>query len=100
MTFFKNTYISNSWDTGVEFNSNEGTKGSAIKFIKDYLGDIHTSIAIGDYENDIPMLKAADIAVCVGDGIEDVKREADLIVKNASEGAVADLIRKLEEKVN
>lgn len=96
---FKNTYIANSWDTGLEFNSNDGTKGSAVRYIKEYLEGIHTSVAIGDYENDIPMLKEADIAVCVGDGSQEVKRSADFTVKNAKDGAVADLVRKLEEKI-
>ena len=99
LPLFKNTYIANSWNTGLEFNSLDGTKGSAIKFIKDFLPHIHTCVAIGDYENDIPMLKAADIAVCVGDGSKEVKEKADLIVANAKEGAVADLIRILEEKI-
>ncbi len=96
---FKTTYISKSWDTGVEFNPKDGTKGSAISFIKDYLGDIHTSVAIGDYENDIPMLKAADLAACVGDGIDEAKKEADIIVKNAKDGAVSHLIEILEARL-
>lgn len=96
---FKNTYISNSWDTGLEFNSVNGTKGSAVRYIKEYLKDVHTSVAIGDYENDIPMLREADIAVCVGDGNEALKNLADFTVKNAKDGAVADLVRKLEEKI-
>ena len=96
---FKNTYISNSWDTGLEFNSNNGTKGSAVRYIKNYLKDVHTLVAIGDYENDIPMLKEADIAVCVGDGTDEAKKHADLIVKNAKDGAVDDLIGILEKKI-
>lgn len=96
---FKNTYISKSWDTGVEFNPKDGTKGSAVRFIKEYLDGIHTFVAIGDYGNDVPMLRAADIAVCVGDGTDDAKKEADIIVKNAKDGAVAHLIEILESRL-
>lgn len=96
---FKNTYISKSWDTGVEFNPANGTKGSAVEFIKAHLCDVHTSVAIGDYENDIPMLKKADISVAVGDGIEEVKNIAKITVDIAKNGAVADLIKVLEEKI-
>jgi len=99
LSVFKNTYISNSWDTGVEFNPIEATKGEALKFIKNTLTDVHTSIAIGDYENDIPMLKEADISVSVGDATDDVKKICDIIVKNASEAAVADLINIIERKL-
>jgi len=97
---FSNTYISNSWDTGLEFNSKNGTKGNAVNFIKEYLKDIHTSIAIGDQENDLPMIEAADIGVCVEDGVAKAKEKADLIVCRACEASVADLIRILEEKIN
>lgn len=97
---FSNTYISNSWDTGLEFNSKKGTKGNAVTFIKEYLKEIHTSIAIGDQENDIPMIEMADIGVCVEDGVPKAKEKADLIVCKACEASVADLIRILEERIN
>ena len=96
---FDNTYISKSWDTGVEFNPQGGTKGSAVRFIKNHLDGIHTAIAIGDYENDIPMLEAADVAVSVGDGIPELKRLADIIVRDAKDGAIVHLIEILEEKL-
>lgn len=97
-SLFGTTYISNSWNTGVEFNSIDATKGSAIRFIKEYLPQIHTSVAIGDYENDIPMLKEADISACVGSGTDDAKKSADIIVKNAADGAVADLVEIIESR--
>lgn len=97
---FSNTSISNSWDTGLEFNSKKGTKGNAVKFIKDYLKNIHTSIAIGDQENDLTMIEMADIGVCVEDGVAKAKEKADLIVCKACDGSVADLIRILEERIN
>lgn len=96
---FDNTYISKSWNTGVEFNSKDGTKGAAVRFIKNHLEGIHTAIAIGDYENDIPMLEAADIAVSVGDAIPEVKKLSDIIVRDARDGAVAHLIEILEERL-
>lgn len=96
---FCNTYISKSWNTGVEFNPKDGTKGGAVRFIKNYLDSIHTAIAIGDYENDIPMLEAADIAVCVGDAIPEVKKLSNIIVRDAKDGAVAHLIEILEDRL-
>ena len=92
---FKDCYISKSWSVGVELNPLSATKGTAIEFIKNYLGDIHTSVGIGDYENDIPLLLCADIGVCVANGLDAVKNIADRIVKRNDEGAVADLISTL-----
>ena len=96
---FKNTNISKSWNTGVEFNPPDGSKGDAVKFIKQILPDIHTSVAIGDCENDYLMLKAADIPAAVGDGTEEIKRLAKHITVDAKDGAVADLIYKIESEI-
>ena len=94
-TFFKECYISKSWSIGVELNPLSATKGTAIEFIKNYLGDIHTSVGIGDYENDIPLLLHADIGACVANGLDEVKNAADMIVKRNDECAIADLIDRL-----
>ena len=95
--FFDECYISKSWNVGVEFNSFSATKGNGIDFIKNYLNDIHTSIGIGDYENDIPLLLHADIGICVGNGIDKVKEVADIVVKRNDDCAIADLIDVLQK---
>ncbi len=89
---FKDCYIAKSWNTGVEFNPISATKGTAIKFIKENLKTIHTSVGIGDYENDIPLLSGADIGVSVGNGLDSVKAVADITVKRNDEYAISDLI--------
>lgn len=98
-SFFKDSYISKSWGVGVEFNAASATKGHALKFIKESLGNIHTSIGIGDYENDMMLLKFADIGVAVGDGVEELKQIADWVVKPHREAALKDLIEKLEMRL-
>ena len=83
----------------MEFNPFDGSKANAINYIKEILPDVHTSIAIGDYENDFLMLKSADIPVAVGSGTDELKRIARYITVNAADGAVADLIYKLEKEL-
>lgn len=100
MDFFKaNSYISKSWDIGVEFNPIDATKGTAIEYIKRHLGSIHTSIGIGDYDNDIPLLKCADIGVAVGNAVDGVKKVADFTVNPCTEAAIKDLIEKIEKGI-
>lgn len=53
--------------------------------------------AIGDYYNDVPMLKAADISAVPCDSPDDVKSAATVTVGSAADGAVADFIDYLEE---
>ncbi len=95
-SFFKNTYISRSWSLGVEFNPCGGTKGDALDFIKDRLGNIHTSVGIGDYDNDLTLIQHADLGVAVENAVPELKMAADWVVKPCSECAVRDLIERLE----
>ena len=98
-SMFKSCYISKSWSTGVELNSEDATKGHALDFIKAHIGNIRTSIGIGDYENDIPLLKHADLGVAVGNALDEVKQAADMIVKINHEFAIKDLIEKLDKNL-
>lgn len=100
LPFLKDSYISQSWPVGVEINAADATKGHALQFIKEYLGDIHTAIGIGDYENDLKLLEMADIGVAVGDGMQILKDAADWVVKPNEECAVRDLIERLEDKID
>lgn len=96
--FFKNTYISKSWSVGVEFNILNGTKGDALLDIKKYLGNIHTTVGIGDYENDIKLLTHADIKVATGNAIDELKKYADFTVKKCEDYAIKDLIEILDKR--
>lgn len=55
--------------------------------------------AIGDYYNDVPMLKAADVSAVPVDSPDDVKAVADKVVCGASSGAVADFIDYLKARL-
>ncbi len=96
---FSNTYIGKSWNVGVEFNSVNATKGKAIEFLKNYLGNIHTTIGIGDYENDIPLIKCADVGIAVGDALESVKSVADFVVKPHDKSSLYDLVDLIDKKL-
>lgn len=99
MPFFAKNYICKSFRLGVEFNAMDATKGHALKFIKEYLGDIHTAIGIGDYENDLPLLQHADLAVAVENAQQCLKDIADVIVKHYQQYAIKDLVDYLESKL-
>ena len=53
--------------------------------------------AIGDFYNDLQMLKAADISACPHDSPEEVMRETDYKTCKVLDGAVADFIEYLEK---
>lgn len=96
---FDDCHISRSWNVSVELTSATATKGHAAKYIKEFTG-ARTLVTIGDYENDIPMLKLADIGAAVGSAPDSVKSAADIIVKPCCDGAIFDLIELLSKKTN
>jgi len=97
---FRNTCITKSWSLGVEFNHETGTKGHALDFLKRHLPGIHTTIGIGDYENDFSLLDHADLAVAVANAIEPLKQQADIIVASNKDAAIRDLVSKLEARLD
>lgn len=54
--------------------------------------------AIGDYYNDLEMIKAANIGAALADSPDEVKAVADVVVGTVQNGAVADFIDYLTER--
>ncbi|WP_408071518.1 Cof-type HAD-IIB family hydrolase [Butyrivibrio sp. JL13D10] len=79
------------------FNSEAG-KGSAVTRLADYLHISHSdTIAAGDEENDISMIKAAGTGVAMINGVDMAKEAADIITKadNNNDGLVPILLENL-----
>lgn len=55
--------------------------------------------AIGDYYNDVPMLKCADISAAPVNSPDDIKEIVDIVVSEAKDGAVADFIDYLTGRI-
>ena len=73
------------------------SKGSALSEYRKLPGmEEFKFIAVGDYDNDIEMLKSADFAVCPANAADSVKAVSDLILSRTCEqGAMEELISKL-----
>lgn len=84
-----------SWPTCFEILPSDGNKGSGVKVLKEYLGNINKTICIGDYENDISMIKYADIGYAVSNACEELKDIADKITVSRNESALAKIISEL-----
>lgn len=72
------------------FNA-ETSKAEAIKRIARHAG-VKRIVAFGDNMNDIPMLRAADVAVAVGNAVPEVKAIADVVIDSHDNDAVARFI--------
>ena len=75
-------------------------KGTSVAKLCEHLGiDINKTIAVGDYNNDISMFRAAKVGVAVANACEDAKKAADVITVSNEEHAIAKVISDLENKM-
>ena len=86
-----------SWINGIEYQKVGTGKGDSILRLKKLLGKAaRLTVAVGNYENDCDMIKAADIGYAVGDAIPSAKACANRITVPCAEHAIAKIIDDLE----
>lgn len=74
-------------------------KGFALRELIRMCGfSIDRVYAIGDYYNDVELLQAAGFAAMPQNAPEELKENADLVVCDCNEGAIADLVEYIEQK--
>ncbi len=72
-------------------------KGKAIEKLAEHLRiDPRRTIAVGDYNNDVGMLREAGIGIAVANASEEAKAAADLITVSNEEHAIARVISDIE----
>lgn len=84
-----------SWSVGLEMHRKNSGKDVCLRRIRELLPDVHTVIAVGDYENDTTMLRAADIGCAVANALPSVKEAADRVIVSNEEHAIAYIIHEL-----
>ena len=86
-----------SWSEGLEVVSHDAGKGAMMNILRDMADTpIHTTVAAGDYDNDIQMVKYADIGYAVGNAVDSLKEVADRITVPHHESAIAKIISDLD----
>lgn len=78
---------------------NEATKGSALLWLADHMGwNVSQTVAFGDNNNDVTMIKAAGIGVVMANGEPQVKALTTHIAPPADQGGVALYLQELLER--
>ena len=67
------------------------TKAIAIRRLAESLG-VERIVAFGDNLNDLPMLELADVGVAMSNGLDEVKKAADVVTGKNTEDSVAEFI--------
>ena len=79
----------------------ESSKGSLLCELAAHLGvDMKNTVAVGDYNNDISMIKAAGIGYAVANAVEEAKAAADRVTVSNNESAIAKIIEDLERDID
>lgn len=97
--FGKVAECSKSGSTFLEYQKLGCSKATAILTLKEYyrqMGRDVTLVAAGDYENDLEMLKAADVSVCPSNALDAVKEVCDYCLCDHDDGLIANIIELIE----
>lgn len=89
--------VTPSTPTIMEVQCPTTNKAAGIEKLRRYLGvSTRTVITCGDFENDIPMHRAADVAVAPANALPEVKALCDLVLCSNNDGVIADVIEAIE----
>ena len=89
-----------SWINGIEVLGCDNTKGTAVKRLRGLLGErARKTVAVGDYENDISMLREADIGYAVKGSSLKVREAADRMTVGVQDDAIAYVVEDIENEL-
>lgn len=71
-----------------ELTRRELTKATALETVRSLLDEPIRTVAIGDSENDIPMLSAADLSIAMGNGTRRAKEAADWVTSDINDNGL------------
>lgn len=87
-------YFALPGEPAVEISAETANKGHALKLLCDRLGiSLENVIAIGDSDNDVPMLRAAGYAVAAANGQAAVREMADYVTADCDHDGVAEVLK-------
>lgn len=83
-----------------DITNNDVSKGEAIKILCNYLKiDLSKTMAIGDSDNDIEMIKTVDVKVAMSNSTENLKKEADYVTLSNNQDGVAVILERLYDEL-
>ena len=85
--------VSSSWGNNLELNPRGVHKGTGLRQLADHLGIPMTDVmAVGDQDNDLPMLRCAFWSVAMGNGTPAVLQQARYLTAPCTEDGAAEAI--------
>lgn len=80
----------------LEYCPLDTSKGTGVEYLRQILNmPLDSTVAVGDEQNDIAMIRAAHVGVAMKNGIQEVKDAADYVTENDNNhDAIAEVIEK------
>jgi hydroxymethylpyrimidine pyrophosphatase-like HAD family hydrolase len=73
------------------------SKGSLLPRLAEILGvKMSRTVAIGDYNNDVSMIKMAGVGIAVANAVKEAKAAADIVTVSNEEHAIATIIEMID----
>ncbi len=69
-----------------------------MALLRKMLPQVQAVAAVGDYENDLTMLREADFSYATENAVSELKQTADVIAPHHDRDAIAFVIRDLEQR--
>ena len=96
--FGKDYSVFRSWYYGIEIQNKNCHKGSAVDFIRQYEKEnAQMVICVGDFENDIPMLRITPYSFAVENAIPSVKAVCNFKTTSPEKSSIARIIEMLPD---
>ena len=87
--------LAESEDASLELSPAGADKGSGLLALAELLGIPRAAtIAVGDAENDLPMLRAAGLGVAMGNATDAARAAANVVVADNDHDGCAEAIRR------
>lgn len=71
------------------------SKGSMIPVIREYVGTDSIIYAVGDHNNDIELIEAADVGIATSNATKELKEHADIVTLSNEDNGIAHVIYNL-----
>lgn len=88
-----------SADNFYEMLHRDASKGYALQQLRKMLPGIHTAVAVGDNENDMRMIQAADISYATDNAYAPLKKLADHVTVDCRSDAIKQIIVEIEQNL-
>lgn len=96
-TYYNNYNFFKSDDCFYELLNKNASKGHAVSYLKGIIPGIKLTVAVGDNENDISLIKAADIGYATENASRLLKAVANKFTNHHTKSALACVVKEIEE---